>query len=131
MAVKELAIAALLLTSRDLVGGVNWVKSLPEGTDIAKEVESGKKAFIGPEIYGKKLGIFGLGAIGAMVANTATELGMDVYGYDPYITVDNAWMLNRGVKRATDPKAILSIVTIFHCTCPPHRKPRALSMLRP
>jgi len=109
-AVKELAIAALLLTSRDLVGGVNWVKSLPEGTDIAKEVESGKKAFIGPEIYGKKLGIFGLGAIGAMVANTATELGMDVYGYDPYITVDNAWMLNRGVKRATDPKAIFE-----HC----------------
>jgi D-3-phosphoglycerate dehydrogenase len=105
-AVKELAIAALLMSSRDLVGGVNWVRTLPENTDIAKEVESGKKAFVGPEIYGKKLGVFGLGAIGAMVANTANELGMDVYGYDPYITVDNAWMLNRGVKRAADPKAI-------------------------
>jgi D-3-phosphoglycerate dehydrogenase len=105
-AVKELAIAALLLTSRDIVGGVNWVKELPLDTDIAKEVEAGKKAFIGPELFGKKLGVFGLGAIGAMVANAATELGMEVYGYDPYITVEGAWMLHHSVKRASDPKTI-------------------------
>lgn len=109
-AVKELAIAALLLTSRNVIGGVSWVKGLPVDCDIAKEVENGKKAFVGPEVYGKKLGVFGLGAIGAMVANTATELGMDVYGYDPYITIENAWMLYRGVKRATDPKTIFE-----HC----------------
>lgn len=105
-AVKELAIAALLMTSRKIISGVNWVKEIPLTADIAKEVENGKKDFVGPEIYGKKLGIFGLGAIGAMVANTATELGMHVYGYDPYITIDNAWMLNHSVKRAADPKTI-------------------------
>ena len=105
-AVKELAIAALLMTSRDLIGGVNWARGLSGSEDVANVVEQGKKAFVGPELYGKKLGVFGLGAIGAMVANTATELGMDVYGYDPYITVDHAWMLNRGVKRAADAKTI-------------------------
>lgn len=105
-AVKELAIAALLLTSRNIVGGVNWVKELSLDADIAKEVEAGKKAFIGPELFGKKLGVFGLGAIGAMVANAATELGMEVYGYDPYITVEGAWMLHHSVKRASDPKTI-------------------------
>jgi len=105
-AVKELAIAALLMTSRKIISGVSWVKELPLTSDIAKEVENGKKEFVGPEVYGKKLGIFGLGAIGAMVANTATELGMNVYGYDPYITIDNAWMLNHSVKRASDPKTI-------------------------
>ncbi len=105
-AVKELAIAALLLTSRDIIGGVNWARKLPLDADVAKEVESGKKAFIGPELYGKSLGIFGLGAIGAMVANTATELGMRVYGNDPYLTVEGAWLLDHSVKRAADPKLI-------------------------
>lgn len=105
-AVKELAIAALLLTSRDIIGGVNWTKSLPLDSDIAKEVENGKKAFVGPELYGKKLGVFGLGAVGRMVANTATELGMTVYGNDPYLTVEGAWMLNHSVKRAADPRLI-------------------------
>jgi D-3-phosphoglycerate dehydrogenase len=105
-AVKELAIAALLLSSRDIIGGVNWVRQFPADADIAKEVENGKKAFTGPELYGKKLGVFGLGAIGSTVANTATELGMDVYGFDPYLTVENAWMIYHSVKRAADPKVI-------------------------
>lgn len=105
-AVKELAIAALLMSSRKIVSGINWVRELPEGINIAKEVESGKNAFAGQEIKGKKLGVFGLGAVGAMVANAATDLGMEVYGYDPYITVEGAWMLNHSVKRATDPNTI-------------------------
>ena len=105
-AVKELAIASLLLTSRNIVGGVNWTRELPMDADIAKEVESGKKAFIGPELYGKTLGIFGLGAIGAMVANTAIELGMNVYGNDPYLTVEAAWLLSHSVKRAKEAKTI-------------------------
>lgn len=105
-AVKELAIASLLLCSRNIIGGVNWVKELSLDSDIAKEVESGKKAYVGPELFGKKLGVFGLGAIGAMVANTATELGMEVYGYDPYITVEGAWRLYHSIKRASDPKLI-------------------------
>jgi len=105
-AVKELAIASLLLTSRNIVGGVNWTRELPLDADIAKEVESGKKAFIGPELYGKTLGIFGLGAIGAMVANTAIELGMNVYGNDPYLTVEAAWLLSHSVKRAKEAKTI-------------------------
>lgn len=105
-AVKELAIAALLLTSRKIISGVNWAKELPLESDISKEVENGKKAFIGPELFGKSLGVFGLGAIGAMVANTASELGMVVYGNDPYLTVEGAWLLNHSVRRASDPKLI-------------------------
>lgn len=105
-AVKELAIASLLLASRNIVGGVCWTRGLPPDLDIEKEVENGKKAFVGPELFGKSLGIFGLGAIGAMVANTATELGMTVYGNDPYLTVEGAWMLNHSVRRAADPKLI-------------------------
>lgn len=105
-AVKELAITALLLASRNIVDGINWAKSLDLDTDIAKEVEKGKSKFTGPELYGKTLGVFGLGAIGAMVANTAVELGMEVYGYDPYITVDSAWTLSKSVKRASDKSSI-------------------------
>jgi D-3-phosphoglycerate dehydrogenase / 2-oxoglutarate reductase len=105
-AVKELAIASLLLCSRNIIGGVNWVKELPMDIDIVKEVENGKKAYVGPELFGKKLGVFGLGAVGAMVANTAVELGMEVYGYDPYITVEGAWRLYHSIQRAADPKLI-------------------------
>jgi D-3-phosphoglycerate dehydrogenase / 2-oxoglutarate reductase len=107
-AVKELAIAALLLSSRDIIGGVNWVSKLDLDDDIAKEVEKGKSKFTGPELCGKTLGIFGLGAIGAMVANIAAEFGMEVYGYDPYITVDSAWTISRNVKKANDPKIIFN-----------------------
>ena len=105
-AVKELAVASLLLTSRNIIGGVNWVRELPLDAELAKEIENGKKAFTGPELYGKRLGVFGLGAIGAMVANIATQLGMEVYGFDPYLTVEGAWMLNQGIRRAADKKII-------------------------
>lgn len=105
-AVKELAIAALLLVSRDIIGGVNWIRNLPAQADVVREVEKGKSSFAGPELLGKTLGVIGLGAVGTMVANTASSLGMEVYGYDPYITVDSAWMLSRSVKRASDVKSI-------------------------
>ena len=99
-AVKELAIAALLLASRKIVDGINWASSLKGNEDVAKAVEKGKSAFVGPEIAGKTLGIIGLGAIGAQLANAAVHLGMKVYGYDPYITVDAAWLLSKFVIRA-------------------------------
>lgn len=97
-AVKELAVCALLLASRKIVDGINWASTLTE--DVAKAVEKGKSAFVGPEIAGKTLGIIGLGAIGAQLANTAVHLGMNVYGYDPFITVDAAWRLSKSVKHA-------------------------------
>ena len=105
-AVKELAVAALLLASRKIVDGVNWVSTLKGSEDVAKSVEKGKSAFVGPEIAGKTLGIIGLGAIGAQLANVATHLGMKVYGYDPYITVDAAWTLSKSVIRAKTLAAI-------------------------
>ena len=98
--VKELAIAALLLASRDIVGGINWANSLEGQDDVAKKVEKGKSAYAGIEIEGKTLGIIGLGAIGRMVANVAKSLGMNVIGYDPYLTVDAAWNLSRAVHKA-------------------------------
>lgn len=100
-AVKELAITALLLSSRRIVQGITWTKGL-SGNDIEQQVEAGKAQFTGPEIFGKKLGVLGLGAIGVMVANAAESLGMKVYGYDPYISIDAAWGLSRSVKKAKD-----------------------------
>ena len=99
-AVKELVVAGLLLASRDIVGGIEWAKTLTD--DVAKQVEKGKGQFAGNEILGKTLGVIGLGAIGNMVANEAVKLGMNVIGYDPYISIDAAWMLSHHVKRATD-----------------------------
>lgn len=98
--VKELTIAALLLAARNIVGGIEWVKTLQGTTGIAKAVESGKSAFAGSEIEGKRLGVIGLGAIGGMVANAARDLGMEVLGYDPYITVEAAWGLSRSIRKA-------------------------------
>ncbi|MBP5155682.1 MAG: 3-phosphoglycerate dehydrogenase [Clostridia bacterium] len=100
--VKELAIAALLLASRDVVGGIEWAKTLKGDPDVAKAVEKGNSRFAGPEIKGKTLGVIGLGAIGGMVANAAYGVGMKVVGCDPYITVKNAWSLSRAVKKADD-----------------------------
>ncbi len=99
--VKELVICGMLLASRDIHGGIAWVKSLA-GTDVdvAAAVEKEKSRFAGPEILGKKLGVVGLGAIGVLVANAADALGMEVIGYDPFISVDSAWGLSRGVRRA-------------------------------
>ena len=88
--VKEMVIAGMLLASRDIVGGVEWVKQEKDNENVGKLAEKQKKQFAGCEIKGKKLGVIGLGAIGAMVANTAIYLGMEVYGYDPYISVDTA-----------------------------------------
>ena len=99
--VKELVLAGLFLASRDIVGGIEWCKENKEDANIAKSAEKAKKAFAGCEIKGKKLGVVGLGAIGAEVANTAIALGMEVYGYDPYISVNAAWRLSRDVKHTT------------------------------
>ena len=95
--VKELVIAGMLLASRDIVGGIEWVEQQKDREDIDKLAEKQKKQFAGCEIMGKKLGIIGLGAIGAMVANAACGLGMDVYGYDPYLSIDAAWNLSRTI----------------------------------
>lgn len=97
-AVKEMVLCGLLLAARKVTEGINWTKTLTE--DVAKSVEKGKSAFVGSEILGKKLGVIGLGAIGVMVANAAQALGMEVIGYDPYISVDAAWGLSRHVKHA-------------------------------
>lgn len=97
-AVKEQVLAAMLLASRDIIGGNEWVKANKDDADIAKATEKAKKAFAGQEIKGKKLGVIGLGAIGQLVANAAIALGMEVYGYDPYISVDTAWKLSREIK---------------------------------
>ena len=96
--VKELVLAAMLLAARDVVGGIEWVKASADNADIAKAAEKEKKNFAGTEIMGKKLGVIGLGAIGVRVANAAVALGMEVYGYDPYLSVNAAWNLSRSVK---------------------------------
>ena len=99
-AVKELAVTGLLLGSRDVVGGIEWVKSIAgEGEEVPKLVEKGKKKFAGPELRGKTLGVVGLGEVGALVANAGRALDMNVLGYDPYISVDHAWMLSRSIGR--------------------------------
>lgn len=100
--VKELVLAAMLYASRDLVGGIEWVQNNKDDENIAKTAEKEKKNFAGTEISGKKLGVIGLGAIGVLVANAATDLGMDVYGYDPYISVNAAWSLSGSVKHITN-----------------------------
>ena len=106
-AVKELTVCALLLASRDVVGGADWVKlQAGSGADVAAAVEKGKSQFVGPELMGKTLGVIGLGAIGVQVANIATKLGMTVYGYDPFLSVDAALSLSRFVHRAMDLETI-------------------------
>lgn len=99
--VKELAAAALLLASRNIAGGIQWVQTLKGTEDIAKQIEKGKSRFAGCEIKGKTLGVIGLGAIGGLVANMGVALGMNVIGCDPYLTVENAWSLSRSVVKAT------------------------------
>ena len=100
--VKELVLAAMLYASRDLVGGIEWVENNKDDENIAKRAEKEKKNFAGTEISGKKLGVIGLGAIGVLVANAATNLGMEVYGYDPYISVNAAWSLSGTVKHISN-----------------------------
>ena len=105
--VKELVLAGMLLAARDIVGGVEWVKDNAGNETIAKAAEKEKKHFAGTELAGKKLGVIGLGAIGVKVANAAEQLGMEVYGYDPYLSIDAAWNLNRNAKH------VLNINDIF------------------
>jgi D-3-phosphoglycerate dehydrogenase len=107
-AVKELTLAAMLISSRDIVGGINWTSSVADRTDVAELVEKEKAKFTGPELMGKTLGVIGLGAIGVMVANDAIALGMEVIGYDPYISVDAAWNLSREVVRADTLESLLT-----------------------
>ena len=107
-AVKELVLCALFLSSRQIVEGIDWVKTLKGQEGVGKLVEKGKSQFVGPEIDGKKLGIIGLGAIGVHVANAAIKLGMEVYGYDPYISVDAAWGMSKWVKNAQNMDTIFS-----------------------
>ncbi|MCD7943702.1 MAG: phosphoglycerate dehydrogenase [Clostridia bacterium] len=99
-AVKELAVAAIMLASRDIVGGIEWAKTIPDSENVAKAVEAGKSKFAGQEIMGKTLGVIGLGAVGGLVANTAVSLGMNVVGCDPFLSVDAAWRLSRAVTKA-------------------------------
>ncbi|MBQ9745921.1 MAG: phosphoglycerate dehydrogenase, partial [Clostridia bacterium] len=108
-AVKELVIAGLFLASRKIAPAIEWAKTLKgNGDAVGKMVEKGKSAFAGPEIAGKKLGVIGLGAIGVLVANAACDLGMKVYGYDPYLSLKNAWELSHNVKHAADMKEIFA-----------------------
>ena len=106
--VKELVLCGMLIASRDVIGGVEWTQSIPEGEPVAKDVEKGKKAFAGQEIRGKRLGVIGLGAIGSRVANAALDLGMKVYGYDPYLSVNMAWGISRRVVHVPEISQIFS-----------------------
>ncbi|MGL6174019.1 MAG: 3-phosphoglycerate dehydrogenase family protein [Cellulosilyticaceae bacterium] len=123
-AVKELVLAGLLIGSRKIVEGVNWVNTLQ--TNIAKEVEKGKGAFTGPEILGKKIGVIGLGAIGVLVANAAQALGMEVVGYDPYISIDAAWGLSRHIKHAVTLEEVLGEVDYLTIHVPLNEKTKYL-----
>ncbi len=107
--VKELAVAALMLGSRDISGGIEWAKTLKGSGDVVKLVEKGKSAFVGPEVMGKTLGVIGLGAVGGQVANAAYSLGMKVVGCDPYITVNAAWGLSRSVIKANSYDEVYSV----------------------
>jgi len=107
--VKELTITSLFLSSRKIISGINWAKTLiGKGDEVPKLIEKGKSNFEGPEIKGKRLGVIGLGAIGVKVANDAIALGMEVSGFDPIISVEAAWELSRNVKRALSLDGILS-----------------------
>jgi D-3-phosphoglycerate dehydrogenase len=109
-AVKELVLASLFLSSRKIIGGITWTQSLKgKGDEISKLVEKGKSQFAGPEIKGKKLGVIGLGAIGVLVANDACALGMEVIGYDPFISIDSAWELESKVEKAASLDYLLSV----------------------
>ncbi len=107
-AVKELVIAGMLLASRDIIGGNEWVEENQTDDNITKDMEKAKKAFAGTEIAGKKLGVIGLGAIGVLVANVGISLGLDVYGYDPYLSLKNAWNLSQRVKHVNSVDEIAS-----------------------
>ncbi len=111
--VKEMTILGLILSQRDIIGSINWVKSIKDDPDIVEKVELEKSKFAGFELKGKNLGIIGLGAIGGLVANTAVELGMNVYGYDPYISITHAWGLSKNITRVTNLDALFELSDVI------------------
>ena len=122
--VKELAIAAILLAARDIVGGIKWANGLKGTEGVAKAGEAGKSAFAGGEIAGKTLGVIGLGAIGGKVANAATELGMNVVGCDPYLTIEAAWNMSRAVKKVASFEEVFAVAdyVTLHVPATPQTK---------
>jgi len=116
--VKEIVIAGLLLASRDILGGSEWVRANADDAAVARDAEQAKKQFAGNEIMGKTLGVIGLGAVGVLVANAAVALGMTVYGYDPYLSIRSAWHLSPAVRHAAP-------ATTSASTFPPRRRPGA------
>ena len=126
-AVKELTIAGMLLAGRDIVGGIEWARTLKgEGDKVAALVEKGKNHFVGPELKGKKLAVIGLGAIGTMVANAGHALEMDVYGYDPFLSVEHALMLSRAVHKAGDLDKLLAEADVVSLHLPLTDKTRGM-----
>ena len=116
--VMELTLCGLLLGCRDVVGGINWVKSIAQETDVAKKVEKGKSQFAGHEILGQKLGVVGLGAVGGPFANAARKLGMQVYGCDPFISIDAAWHLDSQIHRVNNREEVFSTCDILSLHTP-------------
>ena len=114
-AVKEAVLASILLSARDYIAANAWVNTL-SGDDVPKQIEAGKKQFAGSEITGKTLGVIGLGAIGARIANDAYRLGMKVYGYDPYVSIEAAWNISHHVRRVSDLKEIFWKLWLYHCS---------------
>ncbi len=101
-AVKELIVGIIMMTSRDVLGGMRWCREHEGDPDVYREAEAAKKAFVGREVIGRKIGVVGLGNVGSKVANACDALGMEVYGYDPYLSIDNAWQLSRSIRRVDD-----------------------------
>ena len=126
-AVAEMVLAGMLLSCRNIVGGIEWTRTLKgQGSAVEKAVEKGKKAFVGPELRGKTLGVVGLGAIGVLVANAAVHLGMNVVGYDPMISVEHAWVLSRQVKRENSLDALFSSCDFITLHVPLNEKTRGM-----
>ena len=130
-AVAEMVLAGMLLSCRNIVGGIEWTRTLKgKGDEVGKLVEKGKKAFVGPELRGKTLGVVGLGAIGVLVANAAVHLGMNVVGYDPMISVEHAWKLSRQVKRENSLDALFSSCDFITLHVPLNEKTRGMVGVR-
>ena len=126
-AVAEMVLAGMLLSCRDIVGGIEWVRTLKgKGAEVEKAVEKGKKAFVGPELRGKTLGVIGLGAIGVLVANAAVQLGMTVVGYDPMISVEHAWKLSGQIRRENSLDALFACCDFITLHVPLNDKTRGL-----
>ena len=130
-AVAEMVLCGMLISCRDVVGGIEWAKTLKgQGDAVEKSVEKGKKAFVGPELRGKTLGVIGLGAIGVLVANAAIALGMQVVGYDPMISVDHAWHLSTNIRRETSLDALFSACDFITVHVPLNDKTRGMIGVR-